>query len=146
MYFRLIDHYPEDVMDDEPPQLNECLICLEINTHDNLKPIDLKTQKIFLKKCDCGGLVHQQCLCEWYDISNSCPICRLYMKKSESIIYIFSFNFVNFFGKCVFNFIRICFIIWFIFALSCSYHIYKSYFTVKTRNYIDKCQQITNNN
>ena len=142
MYFTLVDHYA-DFTEDDPSEQNECLICLEINTNDNLKPIDLKTQQIYLKKCDCGGFVHQQCLCEWYEISNSCPICRSYTTKYGSIISIFSLNFVNFCGKCVLGFIRICFIFWFLFAISCSYHIYKSYFTLKSRSHIDKCEQIT---
>jgi hypothetical protein len=142
MYFRLIEHY-DDLPEDEPPEIHECLICLEINTHDNLKPLDLKTQKIYFKKCNCGGWVHMKCLCEWYEISNSCPICRLYMTKYPSMISIFSLNFVNYCSKCILAFIRLCFIFWFLFALSCSYHIYKSYFTLKSRSHIDKCEQIT---
>jgi hypothetical protein len=142
MYFTLVDHYA-DFTEDDPPEENECLICLEINTHDNLKPIDLKTQQIYLKKCDCGGFVHQQCLREWYEISNSCPICRSYMTKYGSIISIFSLNFVKYCSKCVLVFIRICFAFWLLFAISCSYHIYKSYFTLKSRNCNDKCQSIT---
>jgi hypothetical protein len=145
MYFRLIDHYPDDqdFMEDEPLELNECLICLEINTPDNLKSINLKTQQIYFKKCDCGGWVHISCLCEWHEISKSCPICRIYMTKYESIISIFSLNFVNYYSKCLLAIIRLCFIIWFLFALSCSYHIYKSYFTLKNRSVSDKGQPIT---
>jgi len=142
MYFRLIDHYP-NFSEDDPPELNECLICLEINTPDNLKPIDLKRQQIYLKKCDCGGWVHLKCLCEWHDISNSCPICRLHMTKYRSMVSIFSLNFVNLCGKCILNFIRLFFLFWLVFVISCSYHIYKSYFILKVRNYNDKCQRIT---
>jgi len=140
MYFRVIDHYP-DLPEDEPPELNECLICLEITTHDNLiPPIDLKTQNTFFKKCRCGGWVHLCCLYEWHEISNSCPICRLSMEKSISKIYIFN----NYYGKFILGFIRFCFIFWFLFALSCSYHIYKSYFILKNRNQNDdKCEEIT---
>ena len=142
MYFRVIDHYP-DFQEDEPPELNECLICLESITHDNLRPIDLKTQQIYLKNCDCGGLVHMSCLCEWYDISNTCPICRLYMKKSQSMTYIFSFNFDNFCGTSIFVLSRVSFVVWFIFAISFSCHIYQCYFILKHRNYNDECQRIT---
>ena len=141
MYFRVIDHYA-DFPEDSPPELNECLICLEINTYDNLKPINLKTQQIYFKKCDCGGWVHLHCLCEWHEISKSCPICRIYMTKYGSMISILSLNFINFCGKCVLGFIRICFIFWFLFLLSFSYHIYKSYFILKSRGHVDKCEQI----
>ena len=142
MYFKLTEHY-EDFPEDDPQEQNECLICLEINTHDNLKPIDFKTQQIYFKKCDCGGQIHLHCLCEWYETSNSCPICRSYMKKYETMISIFSLNFVNYCGKCIVTFIRLFFILWFLFALSCSYHIYKSYFVLKSRNDKDKCDSIT---
>lgn len=137
MYFTLIDHY-RDFTEDDPPELNECLICLEIYAPDNVKPIDLKTQQIYLKKCECGGWIHLRCLCEWHDISNSCPICRLHMTKYRSMISIFSLNFVSFCGKCIFNFIRIYFIVCFVFAISCSYHIFQqSYFILKSRKYND---------
>lgn len=142
MYFRLVDHYP-DLSEDDPSEINECLICLEINTLDNSKPINLKKQQIYFKGCDCGGWVHTGCLCEWYDISKSCPICRLYMKKHMTMISIFSLNFVGFCGKCIFIFIRLCLIFWFVITISCSYHIYKSYFTIKNRSLSDKCQSIT---
>jgi hypothetical protein len=133
MYFRLFDHYA-DFPEDDSPELNECLICLEINTYDNLKPINLKTQQIYFKNCNCGGWVHLSCLCEWHDISNSCPICRLYMKKPISLMSIFRLNFINYCATCIFACIRLFFLFWFVFAISCSYHIYKSYFILNHRN------------
>jgi hypothetical protein len=143
MYFTVIDHYA-DFPEHEPPELNECLICLEIYAPDNVKPIDLKTQQVYLKKCECGGWIHLRCLCEWHEISNSCPICRLYMKKSESIISIFSFKVTNFCGTCILLVFRVCFVFWIMFSLACSYHIYKSYFIFKNRNQNDdKCEEIT---
>jgi hypothetical protein len=123
MYFRLIDHYP-DFPESDLPEINECLICLEINTYDNFKPINFKTQQIYLKKCDCGGSIHQRCLYEWYDVSKSCPICRLYMTKSKSIISIFSVNVANFCQTCILVCIRVCFVFWLMSLLACSYHIY----------------------
>lgn len=139
MYFTVTDHYA-DFPDDELPELNECLICLEIYSPDNVKPIDLKTQQVYLKKCECGGWIHLRCLCEWHEISNSCPICRLYMKKSESKIYIFD----NFYGICILLVLRVCSVFWLMFSLACSYHIYKSYFILKNRNQNDdKCEEIT---
>ena len=138
MLFRVMDHY-EDFQKDKPPEPNECLICLEINTHDNLKPVDLKTQQIYFKKCHCGGWVHLHCLCEWYEISNSCPICRLYMTKSKSVISVFNFKVVNFCGTCILGFIRICLVFWMVFVLACSYHIYRSYFILSSHNNIEQC-------
>jgi hypothetical protein len=138
MYFRLIDHYP-DFPEDPLLEINECLICLEIKTYDNFKPINFKTQQIYFKKCECGGMIHQRCLCEWYEVSNSCPICRLHMTKSKSMISIFSVNIANFCGTCVLIVIRLCFVFWLMFALACSYHIYRSYFILKNRNDFEQC-------
>jgi hypothetical protein len=145
MYFRLIDHYP-DFPEDNTSELKDCLICLEINTYDNLKPVDLKTQQIYFKKCHCGGWVHLHCLCEWYEISNSCPICRLYMTKSKSSISVFSVKFANFYETCILVFIRLCFIFWLVFAIACSYHIYRSYFILNSHNDLEQCHynRITN--
>jgi len=140
MYFRLIDHYP-DFSEDNASELNDCLICLEINTPDNLKPINLKTQQIYFKKCRCGGWVHIRCLCEWYEISNSCPICRLYMTKSKSmsVIYVFSVKFANFYETCILVFTRICFLFWLVFTIQCSYNIYCSYFILNNINDVEQC-------
>jgi hypothetical protein len=138
MYFRLVDHYP-DFSEDNTSELKDCLICLEINSHDNLIPINLKTQQIYFKKCHCGGWVHIRCLCEWYEISNSCPICRLYMTKSKSSISVFSVKFANFYETCILGFIRVCFIFWIMFVLACSYHIYRSYFILNSHNQIEQC-------
>lgn len=142
MLFRVIDHY-EDLSEYEPPEPNECLICLEINTYDNLIPINLKTQQLYLKQCDCGGWVHLHCLYEWHTISNSCPICRLYMNKPGSMIYDASFYVVNFFCAFIIVFIRLCCVFWFILVLACGNHIYQSYFILNRNKEADSCAYIT---
>lgn len=142
MLFRVIDHY-DDLPKHDSPEPNECLICLEINTHDNLMPIDLKTQQIYLKKCDCGGWIHLRCLCEWQEISNSCPICRLYMNKPVSMISHASFYVAKLLGACILVCIRICCAFWFALVLACGHHIYRSYFILNNHKAPDSCAYIT---
>jgi hypothetical protein len=142
MYFTLVDHYA-DFTEDDPPEQNECLICLEINTPDNLKPINLKTQQIYLKKCDCGGWIHLRCLCEWQEISKSCPICRLYMNKPVSMISRASFYVAKLLGACILVCIRICCAFWFALVLACGHHIYRSYFILNNHKAPDSCAYIT---
>ena len=86
MLFKIVEHIDtyERTISIQP--INECLICFEINTPDKLTPIDLKTQQMYLKMCNCGGWFHITCLCQWYEASNSCPICRVDMKKRETIL------------------------------------------------------------
>jgi hypothetical protein len=142
MLFRVVDHY-EDYSEYDPPEPNECLICLEINTHDNLAPIDLKTQQIYLKRCDCGGWVHLRCLCEWHEISNSCPICRLYMNKPVPMIAHASFYIAKFIGACILVCIRICFAFWFALVIAFTSHIYRSYFILNSHKETDSRAFIT---
>ena len=53
MLFRVIEHY--DFHQEEIKSNNECLLCLDINTDDKFMPVNLKTQQVYLKVCNCGG-------------------------------------------------------------------------------------------
>jgi hypothetical protein len=129
MLFRVVEHY-----DDLPEQeeiiynesKNECLLCLEMNTDDKLVPVDLKTQQVYLKMCNCGGWFHITCLDEWYDVSNSCPICRVYMKKRHE------YDVNHFVWISVVFLVRFCnmfwfFFIWFLVGVLGSYNVYLTY-------------------
>jgi hypothetical protein len=142
MLFRVIEHY-EDFSEYKSSEPNECLICLEINTHDNLTPIDLKMQQMYLKMCNCGGWVHVSCLSEWQKISSSCPICRLYMDKPVSMISTASFHVIKICGTFLLVFIRLCYVFWFVLVLACGNHIYQYYFTLNPHKDADSCEYIT---
>lgn len=127
MLFRVVEHYnfpQEDIIFIE--QKNECLLCLEINTDDKFMPVDLKTQQVYLKICNCGGWFHITCLHKWYDVSNSCPICRVYMKQRHDYD-------VNHFGwMFIVFFVRFCNIFWFLFVWGAvgvlgTYNVYLTY-------------------
>jgi hypothetical protein len=131
MLFRVIEHYddlpqPEEIISIESK--NECLLCLEMNTDDKLTPVDLKTQHVYLKVCNCGGWFHITCLHQWYDVSNSCPICRIYMKKR----YDYDYDVKHFVWTIVVFFVHFCNIFWFFFVWGVvgvlgSYNVYLTY-------------------
>jgi len=131
MLFRVIEHYDdlpqEEIIYIESPK-NECLLCLEINTDDKLVPVDLKTQQVYLKMCNCGGWFHITCLQEWYDVSKSCPICRVYMKKR----YDYDYDVKHFVWAFVVFFVHFCnmfwfFLVWGLVGVLGSYNVYLTY-------------------
>ena len=52
----------------------ECFICFENNKINKI--INLNTQNIYIKNCNCNAYIHYLCLKKWHNINNSCPICR----------------------------------------------------------------------
>jgi len=67
-----------------------CFICFENKAVDKIKPIRLNYQMFYLKKCDCDGIIHKECLDNWFKIQQKCPICRnpiiKMMNRSEYFI------------------------------------------------------------
>jgi hypothetical protein len=133
---RVIDHYEylpnKKIQDIVDISHNECFICLEIYTDDKITPIDWKTQNKYLKLCECGGYLHLCCINKWYNVANSCPICRKFMTIPDSNEYIFFLDLNNFNISKIFIIIIYCFQIWNIFvwvviATLCSYHIYSRF-------------------
>lgn len=61
---------------------SECFICFE----NNPVPSKLKNQCIYIKLCDCDGLIHENCLRTWYDKTGQCPICRIKLDNINPII------------------------------------------------------------
>ena len=127
MLFRVVEHY-DNFPQEEIKPINECLLCLEINTDDKLMPVDLKTQQVYLKVCNCGGWFHITCLREWYVVSNSCPICRVYMKQCDD----YDYDVKHFVWICVVFFVRFCNIFWFLFVWGAvgvlgTYNVYLTY-------------------
>jgi hypothetical protein len=53
-----------------------CIICME-----NIGPD--KTKKL---ACTHSNVIHQKCLQNWSQTSNTCPLCRVPLKDSNSII------------------------------------------------------------
>jgi len=61
----------------------ECFICYEII--DKI-PIRLKNNHYYQQKCSCSGWIHKKCLDTWYNIKQTCPVCRINMIKNTNIL------------------------------------------------------------
>jgi hypothetical protein len=91
-----------------------CFICYEIETEKGEQIINLNSQKLYIKICNCKGLVHTKCLDKWYDKSNKCPICRVTVNKNTSYFVIFKninyyyyIVFLVYFYKNIYKFLKI---------------------------------------
>jgi len=92
----------------EKNSARECFICFheEIN---GLFIIRLKKQELYIKKCDCDGMIHTSCLYNWFEVNNSCPICRAHMVRKEAtdketICFIAFIIFIS--GTAIYSFFR----------------------------------------
>jgi hypothetical protein len=94
MYFCTYDHYDENqskhIIDYEENTISECFICFEIKNIDELEPIKLQKQTLYMRECDCDSYVHKICLKKWFDINKNCPICRKIIRNNNMIIFIFN--------------------------------------------------------
>jgi hypothetical protein len=76
MYFSTISSYDDEITeiaDDE-----KCLICWETasNCNNLIKMNSLHLFSSFYKSCNCNCIIHSDCLLEWVNKQQSCPICR----------------------------------------------------------------------
>lgn len=75
MLYRIFEHYNERLCEHEYD--NECFICFEYKTDNDIRPINLQIQRLYLNNCCCKGPVHVDCLKTWFDKNKTCPICRI---------------------------------------------------------------------
>jgi hypothetical protein len=69
----------------------ECFICYEII---NKPPIRLKNNRYYQQKCSCNCWIHKKCLDSWYNIKQTCPICRInIIKNTDILVKISKFNY-----------------------------------------------------
>jgi hypothetical protein len=86
MFFRLIDHYNDEInIKEDNKEIMECFICYEVSYENELKPIKLNSNNIYLKKCKCDGYIHKNCLTLWYEKSKKCPVCRSFMTEKTNV-------------------------------------------------------------
>lgn len=115
MLFRVMEHYTDDLFENIVPDkyMDECFVCLSVEGDDELCPMKLGDNNLYIRKCRCVGFIHQTCLDTWVSMNSKCPICRMYMKKriistAEAVIRrTFGMNLF-----CIFLFRNICKIIW----------------------------------
>jgi len=65
---------------------NFCFICYEFKINKERKPKELIKQKLYIKKCECNGLIHNKCLETWFKMSGKCPICREFMLSRNKLV------------------------------------------------------------
>jgi hypothetical protein len=65
---------------------NFCFVCYEFKINKERKPKELIKQKLYIKTCECNGLIHNECLKTWYTSSGKCPICRELMLNKNSVV------------------------------------------------------------
>jgi hypothetical protein len=114
-----------------------CFICYEIETEKGEQIINLNSQELYIKICNCKGLVHNKCLDKWYEKSSKCPICRLTLNKKPNYIlilkntnyYYYYLVVLLYFYKNIYKFFKIISIIFFF------YYSIEFYIILLNKNY-----------
>jgi hypothetical protein len=89
MIFRVCEHYSEELIYKENCD-KECFICFETKSSQGFKTINLTEQTIYLHNCRCNGPIHNECLQLWFNMNESCPICRNKMiERNNATIVVF---------------------------------------------------------
>jgi hypothetical protein len=85
MIYRVCEHYYNDdlqIVKNEEDKTDECFVCFQTETDDGLKPISLRYQHLYIKKCSCDGQIHIKCLEMWCKKNFKCPICRIQLREN----------------------------------------------------------------
>ena len=87
MYFPDDDSKIENIDIDTNNTNDVCIICLESNDI-------IKIKKIYEKynQCECNYYIHSDCLEQWKNIKNKCPICRSIFSEEEEEEYEYCFS------------------------------------------------------
>jgi hypothetical protein len=136
--FRTCDHYSDEYPINKIVP-DTCFICLgDTCLEDTHNLIQLKNYNLFIKFCNCKGIVHHSCLVTWLNTRQKCPICRCdYIKKyvhiNEHIQFVSMYLLfctpslgMIFMSSVIFK--LICFIFYIFFFIYCLYFIYWSVF------------------
>lgn len=140
MLFRTYDPYFDDLKKTTQfkKEYEECFICYEFKYDNKTEPIQLQNQVYYLKSCMCVGVIHKECLDNWFSIQNKCPICRNIMVKNDCIIipYLFyNYYLIIFFIFCKKNLSKFKKLLIAIFFISCTINYYLSLIYNKTYYY-----------
>jgi len=85
MIYRVCEHYYNDdlqIIKNDTEKPHECFVCFHTDTDDDLKPISLRYQDLYIKNCNCDGQIHKQCLELWCKQKLKCPICRIELREN----------------------------------------------------------------
>jgi uncharacterized CHY-type Zn-finger protein len=77
MIFITTNYYFDD--EEYEYENNICFICFENELESKFLLTKLKNQHFYIKICLCDGWIHSECLTCWYNMKQTCPICRKHM-------------------------------------------------------------------
>lgn len=104
MYFTTFNHYDDDNIDiynniTDYNIMETCLICWDPSTTNNKisKMKQLMSSSIYYTHCSCNAYFHKDCLFQWINKTNSCPICRFEFDFNINETYPFTFNIFSIF-------------------------------------------------
>jgi len=92
-HYSTSEHYDDDIQITKKKMYKkpECFICYEIISKP---PIRLKNNHYYQQKCNCNYWIHKKCLDSWYNIKQTCPICRInIIKNTDMFVKISKFNY-----------------------------------------------------
>ena len=86
-HYSTFEHYNDNIQITKKKKRKnkkpECFICYEII---NKPPFRLKNNRYYQQKCSCNCWIHKKCLDSWYNIKQTCPICRINIIKNTNIL------------------------------------------------------------
>jgi hypothetical protein len=92
-HYSTFEHYNDNIQITKKKiyKKPECFICYEII---NKPPIRLKNNRYYQQNCSCNCWIHKKCLDSWYNIKQTCPICRInIIKNTDMLVKISKFNY-----------------------------------------------------
>lgn len=130
MIFRTYEHYDIDkqIINMNKEFNIDCFICYDTIDIAHKMPVKINSQNYYLKNCNCDVFIHITCLDKWYELSQSCPICRSQIIKKQNsytIIFIYLNNTYNYLQN------NILFILRYIFFIISLYYFLSSILTPK---------------
>ena len=84
-HYSTVEHYDDNIQITKKKKYKnpECFICYEII---NKPPIRLKHNYYYQQNCTCNAWIHLKCLDSWYNIKQTCPVCRINIIKNTNIL------------------------------------------------------------
>jgi hypothetical protein len=104
IFFRVCEHYDNNLPISTFETVNECFICFEFKNEDGITPINLNNQSLYLNQCVCNGSVHIQCLKIWFYKNKTCPICRIKVIENNTATVII-YNYIPW-GIIIYTYIK----------------------------------------
>ena len=127
MLFRTYEHYPHNelcyniIFDNFTNNYdNICIICFDTDNLFN-ELINLNTQTLYIKQCNCNAIIHNHCLSLWHDRTQKCPICRVVMISQDGALNKTTIFIIKYTAKIIKTFLKL------FYALCVAHFLYGAY-------------------